>query len=196
MPTDWTRLFDRHHGQWVALANDETTVIAAAPTAREALKASAAKGSPEPFLSAFLIRSNLLRGMKFEYMRLSRAVARPIVPISVRHPDTRKAVRYFALVDSGAYNCILGAEIGELIGLAIKDRKPSTISGVVAGQSRPYYIHAVEIEIGCWQRKSVGFMPELSKNGHGFVGRLGFFDRFSFVKFDQRKNVVEFGSHL
>lgn len=50
MPTDWTRLFDRHHGQWVALANDEITVIAAGPTAREALDASAAKGSPEPIL--------------------------------------------------------------------------------------------------------------------------------------------------
>lgn len=135
--------------------------------------------------------------MKFEYKRLSSGVARPIIPISVRHPDTRKAVRYFALVDSGADNCILGAEIGELIGLTIEDGKFSTISGVVAGQSRPYYIHEVEIEVGgWWHRTAVGFMPQLSKNGHGFVGRLGFFDRFSFVKFDQRKSVVEFGSHL
>ena len=101
-----------------------------------------------PFSIACLTRSKLSRGMKFEYKRLSSGVSRPIIPISVRNPDTRKAVRYFALVDSGADNCILGAEIGELIGLTIEDGKPSTISGVVAGQSRPYYIHEVEIEVG------------------------------------------------
>jgi hypothetical protein len=50
MATDWTRLFDRHHGQWVALANDEVTVIASASTAKQALDASAAKGSPDPIL--------------------------------------------------------------------------------------------------------------------------------------------------
>lgn len=135
--------------------------------------------------------------MKFEYKRLSSGVSRPIIPISVRNPHTRKAVRYLALVDSGADNCVFGAEIGELIGLSIEDGKPSSISGVVAGQSRPYYIHNVEIEVGGWWHPTpVGFMPELSKNGHGFVGRLGFFDRFTFVKFEQPKNVVEFGSHL
>ena len=36
MATDWTHIFKRYKGQWVALADDETTVIAAAATAREA----------------------------------------------------------------------------------------------------------------------------------------------------------------
>lgn len=63
--------------------------------------------------------------------------------------------------------------------------------------SRTYYLHDVEIEVGGWWKKTtVGFMPELSKNGHGFVGRHGFFDRFSFVKFEQPKTVIEFGNHL
>ena len=47
---DWSQLFADYRGQWVALADDEVTVLAAAATAKEALAASAAKGSPEPIL--------------------------------------------------------------------------------------------------------------------------------------------------
>ena len=47
---DWSHLFANYRGQWVALADDEVTVLAAAATAKEALAASAAKGSPKPIL--------------------------------------------------------------------------------------------------------------------------------------------------
>jgi hypothetical protein len=47
---DWSRLFTRYRGQWVALADDELTVLAAAPTAKAALAASASKGVPSPLL--------------------------------------------------------------------------------------------------------------------------------------------------
>jgi Family of unknown function (DUF5678) len=47
---DWSLLFAQYHGQWVALADDEVTVLAAAPTAKAALAASAAKGAAEPIL--------------------------------------------------------------------------------------------------------------------------------------------------
>ena len=47
---DWTLLFANYRGQWVALADDEVTVLAAAPTAKGALSASAAKGAPTPIL--------------------------------------------------------------------------------------------------------------------------------------------------
>jgi hypothetical protein len=47
---DWSQLFANHRGQWVALADDEVTVLAAAPTAKAALAASASKGSPKPIL--------------------------------------------------------------------------------------------------------------------------------------------------
>ena len=36
MAKDWTVLFQKYHGKWVALAEDETTVLAAAETARQA----------------------------------------------------------------------------------------------------------------------------------------------------------------
>jgi len=47
---DWSLLFANYRGQWVALADDEVTVLAAAPSAKGALAASAAKGAPSAIL--------------------------------------------------------------------------------------------------------------------------------------------------
>jgi hypothetical protein len=47
---DWSQLFAEHRGQWVALADDEITVIAAASTAKAALAGSASKGVFAPIL--------------------------------------------------------------------------------------------------------------------------------------------------
>jgi hypothetical protein len=47
---DWSPLFAQYRGQWVALADDEVTVVAAAATAKAALATSVAKGVPEPIL--------------------------------------------------------------------------------------------------------------------------------------------------
>jgi hypothetical protein len=47
---DWSLLFTQYRGQWVALADDEVTVVAAASTAKAALATSAAKGVSDPIL--------------------------------------------------------------------------------------------------------------------------------------------------
>jgi hypothetical protein len=47
---DWSPLFANYRGQWVALADDEVTVLAAASTAKGALAASASNGAPSPIL--------------------------------------------------------------------------------------------------------------------------------------------------
>ena len=46
---DWTHLFEKYRGKWVALADDETTVLAAAGTAKEAHR-QALKHSSLPIL--------------------------------------------------------------------------------------------------------------------------------------------------
>jgi hypothetical protein len=48
-PKDWTHLFEHHRGKWVALAKDETTVLAVGDTAKEAHTA-ALKHGPLPIL--------------------------------------------------------------------------------------------------------------------------------------------------
>jgi Family of unknown function (DUF5678) len=40
MAKDWTHLFEKYRGKWVALAEDEITVLAAADTAQEARDAA------------------------------------------------------------------------------------------------------------------------------------------------------------
>ena len=42
---NWTHLFEKYRGKWVALAEDETTVLAAADTAREARDAALKRSS-------------------------------------------------------------------------------------------------------------------------------------------------------
>jgi hypothetical protein len=135
--------------------------------------------------------------MKFAYKRFAKGIERPIIPIVVRNPETRKSVRYLALVDSGADVCIFAGEIGELIDLDVFADRQSAVSGVVAGKTRPYYVHDVEIEIGKSRRRvAVGFMPDLAANGHGLVGQTGFFDLFLFVEFERRNGTIELGALL
>jgi hypothetical protein len=110
--------------------------------------------------------------MKFFYKKFTSGVERPIIPITVRNPATGLSVRYHALVDSGADRCMFAGEIGELIGLDLLKGIKRTVSGVIAGQSRPYYLHDVEIGVGEWHgRAGIGFMPDLSSNGHGVLGQ-------------------------
>jgi hypothetical protein len=135
--------------------------------------------------------------MKFVYKRFASGIERPIIPISVRNPVTEQSVRYLALVDSGADLCIFAGEIGELIGVDVISGIQRRVSGVVAGQARSYYLHDVEIEIGGYCRPAaVGFMPDLAPNGHGLLGQAGFFDRFSFIKFEQPNGIIELGAIL
>lgn len=135
--------------------------------------------------------------MKFNYKRLSDGIQRPIIPVTVRNPRTKQSIRYFGLVDSGADSCIFAGEIAELIGLDIATGRRLSVSGVVEGEQRPFYLHQVEVEIGGWTKlTTVGFMPDLSNNGHGLLGQSGFFDRFSFVKFEYLKGTVEVGSAI
>jgi hypothetical protein len=49
MTRDWTHLFENYRGKWVALADDEVTVLAAADSAKEAY-AAALKRTSLPIL--------------------------------------------------------------------------------------------------------------------------------------------------
>jgi hypothetical protein len=76
--------------------------------------------------------------MKFAYKRFANGIERPIISVILRNPATQQSVRHLALVDSGADECIFAGEIGELIGLDVPSGSERTVSGVVAGQTRPY----------------------------------------------------------
>ena len=45
---DWSNLYKQYKGQWVALGEDEQTVVAAAPTLREVMAAATRLGYATP----------------------------------------------------------------------------------------------------------------------------------------------------
>lgn len=48
---DWTHLFKKYKGQWVALKDDQVTVVAAGPNLREVRQEAAQKGYNDPIFS-------------------------------------------------------------------------------------------------------------------------------------------------
>lgn len=51
MAKDWTDLFRKYKGLWVALAEDEETVLGVGETVRDALEQAKKKTSETPFLT-------------------------------------------------------------------------------------------------------------------------------------------------
>jgi uncharacterized protein DUF5678 len=51
MAIDWTKIYTQYKGLWVALKDDETTVVGSGGTLREALKEAQKKGYQDPILT-------------------------------------------------------------------------------------------------------------------------------------------------
>lgn len=136
--------------------------------------------------------------MKFRYHKLflpqrseyfGSSVLKPIIPIAVM--VGRNEIRYAALIDSGADFCIFEAEIGEYLGLDIKDGVPIEFGGVQERGGATAFLHDVYLNVGGFSYKNrVGFSYDIAKHGFGILGQKGFFDIFV-VKFDLLKEEVE-----
>lgn len=51
MTKDWTKIYKKYKGLWVALAEDEETVLSSHKTAKEALAAAKDRGYKNPILT-------------------------------------------------------------------------------------------------------------------------------------------------
>ena len=51
MATDWTKIYKKYKGLWVALKDDEVTVVGNGKTPQAALKMAAEKGYSEPYIT-------------------------------------------------------------------------------------------------------------------------------------------------
>jgi len=51
MAKDWTKIYKKYKGLWVALADDEETVLGAGKTVKEALEQARKKSNQMPFLT-------------------------------------------------------------------------------------------------------------------------------------------------
>lgn len=51
MAIDWTRIYKQYRGLWVALKDDEQTVVGSGKTAKQAWDAARQKGHEQPILT-------------------------------------------------------------------------------------------------------------------------------------------------
>jgi hypothetical protein len=51
MAIDWTEIYTKYKGRWVALEDDEQTVVGSGESVREALDQARANGYKEPILT-------------------------------------------------------------------------------------------------------------------------------------------------
>ena len=51
MAKDWTKIYKKYKGLWVALAKDEETVLGTGKTVQEAVKNAKLKSNETPFLT-------------------------------------------------------------------------------------------------------------------------------------------------
>ncbi len=136
--------------------------------------------------------------MKFYYSKFplpyrseffGSTILKPVIPVKIIIGD--KALRYSALIDSGADFCIFDAEIGENLGLNIKLGKKEIFGGIQEKSGAEAFFHEVKLDIGGWNYKTVvGFSYDIAKHGFGILGQIGFFDIFV-VKFDLMKEEIE-----
>ncbi|MEK7088659.1 MAG: hypothetical protein AAB913_00840 [Patescibacteria group bacterium] len=83
--------------------------------------------------------------MKFNYKRYDSNTLRPVIPIKLKNGDSN--IFYAVLVDSGADLCIFDAEIGEALGINVKNGEKKEVFGV-GGKVSIFFLHKVEIEVG------------------------------------------------
>jgi hypothetical protein len=141
-------------------------------------------------------------GMQFRYKGYEEfgALKRPIIQVTLRNPreTTAPVIAYEALVDSGSDRNIFPAELASIIGIDLTETENvRDISGVVASEQRRVYFHPIEIMLGGRDAPSlltqVGFMTDFTNIGYGLLGRRGFFNQFSFVKFKEIDSTIDIG---
>jgi hypothetical protein len=128
--------------------------------ARYILKYSAASVCPS---GAFPARTSTLR----PYLAINLLTA-------------TKSFACYALIDSGADDCIFPASFAAQLGIDYLTGRHYPFGGV-GKKDQDAYFFDVEMDIvGIIRYQlAIGFTTSLEQNGHGLLGQNGFFDRFS-----------------
>lgn len=134
--------------------------------------------------------------MKFPYKKYpsvkitkafpEKSLLLPIIPIRILNED--KYIDCNALIDSGAGACLFPAELGEYIGIQIKDGYEHEFSGIGKGFLTAYF-HRIKIEVGGYKYDSyIGFTYD--QIPFPLLGQIGFFSLFTVI-FDLSKEVID-----
>jgi hypothetical protein len=97
----------------------------------------------------------------------------------------------YALIDSGADDCIFPASFGRQLGLDIQTGRHYPFGGAGSVNLDAYFFD-IQIAIPGIRRSynlAVGFTEALEPQGCGLLGQNGFFDRFS-VRFNHSRGII------
>ena len=138
-----------------------------------------------------------ISNMRFRYSRiplpepssvLGSFLFKPIIPIILAYQG--RAVRYGALIDSGADFCMLDGLMGEFLGIDVRAGTKVRFGGVEQGTGAEAYFHTVTVKIGEVESEvNVGFSYDIADYGFALLGQNGFFDHFA-VRFDLLKDEI------
>lgn len=136
--------------------------------------------------------------MKFRYFKLpltqrsaffGTSILKPIIPVRIVYGAQES--QYAALIDSGADFCIFDAQIGEYLGIEIRDGIREIFGGIQERSGAEAFLHEVILIVGGWKYKTmIGFSYDIAKHGFGILGQKGFFDIFV-VTFDLVRCEIE-----
>jgi predicted aspartyl protease len=132
--------------------------------------------------------------VKFNYRRINlddpftnkRYILRPIILISLKHK--MNALRFEALIDSGADFSIFPIEIANKLKIPLKKTKRIYFSGV-GGGSFEGIITKIVLEVGAVSVNTKAVFTNAKEN-IGILGQKGFFDQFD-VKLSYQKQQIE-----
>ena len=122
----------------------------------------------------------------FEYKKIGN-FWRPILPVTLKH--NKKELKYIALLDSGADFNIFHSDIAMVLDIDLTKLSKSSFSGINKGVRGTMQMTIIEIGIDNYTFNApVYFSSDISPDGYGIVGQLGFFNKFKITfNFDKRK---------
>lgn len=127
----------------------------------------------------------------FPFLRVKGSVYRPWLPITITNPHTTKSISMFALVDTGADDCVMPAQFARILGHNFKKGIPRQ-AGTAKGKNHGF-CHTTKIDIVDLQNKilytiddtPIAFMPGLNMP---LLGVKNFLDNFDLHVFYPDKN--------
>ncbi len=114
---------------------------------------------------------------------------RPIISVSLKYNST--TFDYLALVDSGADFNMFHGGLAKILRIDLTRLKRIPFSGIKSNATGEAFVTAIEIGINNeFINSPVMFSNDISDNGYGIVGQLGFFNHFK-IAFDYSDKDME-----
>ena len=125
--------------------------------------------------------------MTFPYFEFDPHILRPIIPIIIK--STKKVAFYSVLIDSGADHCIFNLGTAKALGIKLKSKDKTIISGIGKGLIQGYW-NELELRVAGKIYTTKVIFANISDYGYGILGQQGFFDHFD-VTLSYHKKTIE-----